>query len=211
MSDTIILSGICSGDDVKEAGPAAAAIIRHYRSKTPGLSRFEHDICAGIEADLMQGGEGDPLGFVGTATAVAAIPALVKSGALKRVFGFIGRIKDRAKKRAAKRAAKKGKPIKEDGAIIAALTNVQAKCQAGAAKYSAAAEAIENGINPATGLNPAAPESTYPGGSAMPPAVQQQPGPGRSLFIDEGGKPTVFTLSLLAAAVLMLTKSRGGK
>lgn len=204
MSDTVILSG----EEQKTLNPAAALLLRNSRAVEDGLSRYEHEILRGLENDLCGF---DELGFVGT-MAAAALPAAIKAGALKNVFSFVGRVKDKAKKRAAARAKKRGRPIKEDSATISALTNIQSKLQQNAAKYSAAAESINNGIKPIEESSAAAAGPVVLNLPAQQ-QQQQQKSAGALLFVDESGKPTTLTISLLAALVVLLTKkkSAGGE
>lgn len=150
MSRTIVLSG-----EEVTTGKVVAELIRDERSRDGSLSPFEHDILSGIESSLINddGLSGDELGFVGTAAlaAGAGLRAVVKGKALKKVFGFVGKIKNKIKARRAKRAASNAAPLtpeenQMEKAIVQTFTNIQADAQSGSAKYAKVAAAEESGL-----------------------------------------------------------------
>lgn len=122
MSDTYTLSGESDFDGIH-----GAMFINSERQNDPTLSYEEHEILAGIEADLISGND-DALGVVLTSAIVGGGAALKKSGALKKVGGFLkkgaDKIADRIRKRRAKRRG--GKATPEESNDLEALKAIQA-------------------------------------------------------------------------------------
>lgn len=192
MSETVTLQGAYFSPAER-----AANLIRFERAQSPELSRLEHDILQGIEENLIAGEEAEILGFVGT-TALA-VGALAKSGALKKVAGFVGKLKDKIKGKIRDRRAKRGgKSDPEENAVLQTLENVQAKAQAGSGLYHAKAQAENSQIDQ--------PQMQVAPAPALPavyaPAVQSATAPGAGFNLDKN------TLLLLGLAGLFLLQKR---